>query len=310
MKLIHDLTEIPALSGSVVTDGMFDGVHLGHQRILKQVVNEAKAMGLPSVLLTYWPHPRHVLPEKGERLKILTTLEEKAEIVARQGIDYMLVIPFNYAFSRISHEKFVKEILSEKLQTRKIIIGYDHRFGLNRLGNVGYLKEAGAELGFEVIEIGKQEIEDIAISSTKIRYSLQHHLIETAGQFLGRNYSLSGTVVKGDQRGRLLGYPTANLDVSETSKLVPADGVYATWVVVDGQKYGSMTNIGFRPTVDGLHHKIESHLFDFEGDLYGRILTLEFVSPIREEMKFAGLDALKEQLALDEKTSRMILAKG
>lgn len=310
MKLIHDLNEIPALSGSVVTDGMFDGVHMGHQRILKQVVNEAKEMGLPSVLLTYWPHPRHVLPEKGDRLRILTTLDEKAEIVARQGIDYMLVIPFNYAFSRISHEKFVREILSEKLQTRKIIIGYDHRFGLNRLGNVGYLKEVGKELGFDVVEIGKQEIEDIAISSTKIRYSLQHQLIETAAQFLGRNYSICGTVVKGDQRGRQLGFPTANLDVSETSKLVPADGVYATWAIVNGQKFGSMTNIGFRPTVDGLHHKIESHLFDFEGDLYSKTLTLEFVSPIREEMKFAGLDALKEQLALDEKLSRMILAKG
>lgn len=298
---------MPKLSGSVVTDGMFDGVHLGHQKILRKVANEAASLQLPSVLLTYWPHPRHILLPGTEKLKILTSLEEKAVLVAEQGIDYMLVLEFDSEFSRISHETFVRQILVEGLQTRKIIVGYDHRFGLNRLGNVDYLKESGLRFDFEVTEIGKQEIEDIAISSTKIRYSLQHHLIEEAAQFLGREYSLTGTVVKGDQRGRQIGYPTANLEISEPHKLIPADGVYATKVMVEGRTFGSMTNIGYRPTVDGLHHKIETHLFDFEEDLYGKELVLAFFGPIRNEIRFSGLEELKSRLALDELASRKIL---
>jgi len=310
MKLIHGLSQMPMLAGSVVTDGMFDGVHLGHQRVLRQVVNEAENLNLPSVLLTYWPHPRHILLHSPDKLKILTSLEEKAELVAKQGIDYMVVIAFNAEFSHITHEKFVKEILSEGLQTRKIIIGYDHRFGQNRLGDVAYMREAGAKYHFEIMEIGKQEIEDIAISSTKIRYSLQNYLLESASQFLGRYYSISGTVVQGDQRGRTIGYPTANLAISDPNKLIPADGVYATFAYVDGTRFGSMTNIGFRPTVDGLHHKLETHLFDTDAELYGKELKIEFVLPIRKEKKFSGLNELKSQLALDESESRELLGRG
>lgn len=309
MKLIHDLTQMPALVGAVVTDGMFDGVHLGHQQILQQVVGEAKKLGLPSVLLTYWPHPRHVLGLQADKLQILTTLEEKAELVERQGIDYMLVLAFTHSFSTQSHVLFVQEVLVEGLHTKKLIVGYDHRFGQNRLGDFTYLLSAGEQYGFDLQEISQQEVEQIAISSTKIRYALQHQLIETANQFLGRLYSIEGKVIEGDKRGRTIGYPTANLILEDGNKLVPGDGVYATWATVDSRRYKAMTNIGFRPTVDGKSHKIETHLLDFDGDLYGEKLKLEFVAPIRMEQKFAGLDELKSQLAIDEQTARAILGR-
>lgn len=307
MKLIHNLNQMPSLAGAVVTDGMFDGVHLGHQQILQQVVREAKKLKLPSVLLTYWPHPRHVLAHQGDKLKILTTLEEKAELVEKQGIDYMVVLAFTKAFSGQSHVSFVKEVLVDGLHTRKLIVGYDHRFGLDRLGDFTYLQTAGKEYGFDLQEISRQEIEQIAISSTKIRYALQHQLIETANQFLGRLYSLAGKVEEGDKRGRAIGYPTANLALADTHKLVPADGVYATWATVGSQRYKSMSNIGFRPTVDGKTHKIETHLLDFEGDLYGKELKLEFVTPIRQEQKFNGLEELKRQLGLDREAASGLL---
>lgn len=307
MKLIHDLSQMPALEGSVVTDGMFDGVHLGHQRILKQVVEKARELNLPSVVLTYWPHPRHVLGGKEARVSLLTTLTEKAELIAHQGIDYMLVLSFSKSFSQLSHEDFVRNILAEGLHTRHLIVGYDHRFGLNRIGDIRYLSEVGKVYGFGLTEIGKQEIEAIAISSTKIRYSLQNFLVDSASQFLGRPYSLRGMVVKGDQRGRTIGFPTANLEPDEKDKLVPKDGVYATRTRVGETWYSSMTNIGFRPTVDGHQHKIETHLFDFEGDLYDQIMEVAFVKPLRTEMKFASLDELKSQLAQDREMARAAL---
>lgn len=309
MKLIHDLSQMPALEGSVVTDGMFDGVHLGHQRILRQVVQKAQELGLPSVVLTYWPHPRHVLGGKEARVSLLTTLDEKAERIAQQGIDYLLVLSFSKQFSQLSHEQFVRNILAEGLHTRHLIVGYDHRFGLNRIGDIRYLQEAGKTYGFGLTEIGKQEIEDIAISSTKIRYSLQNFLVDSASQFLGRPYSLRGLVVKGDQRGRTIGFPTANLEVDEKDKLIPKDGVYASRTRVGETWYPSMTNIGFRPTVDGKKHAIETHLIDFEGDLYGKTIDVAFVKPLRTEMKFASLEELKQQLARDREMAMEALTE-
>jgi riboflavin kinase/FMN adenylyltransferase len=307
MKLVRDLSELPELNGSVVTDGMFDGVHLGHQRILQQVVNQAKQMGLPSVVLTYWPHPRYVLGGKEQRISLLSSLDEKADLIEEQGIDFLVVIPFTREFSLMSHETFVKEILVKNLKTRHLIVGYDHRFGQNRLGDIRYLISAGLQFGFDVTEIGKQEIEDIAISSTKIRYSLQHYLLDSARQFLGRPYAIRGTVVEGDKRGRTIGFPTANLQADEIDKLIPKDGVYATRCRIDGQWFDAMTNIGFRPTVDGIHHKIETHILDFQGDLYGKKIDLAFFAALRQEMKFAGLEELKNQLTLDREQCRKIL---
>jgi riboflavin kinase/FMN adenylyltransferase len=307
MQVIHELSQMPALIGSVVTDGMFDGVHLGHHQILQKVVQESKKLGLPSVLLTYWPHPRHILSSNQEKLQILTSLNEKIELIACQGIDYLLVLPFTIKFAKITHEEFVSQILIEKLHTKKLIIGYDHRFGKDRLGDIEYLKTAGELYGFSIQQIGKQEVEQIAVSATKIRYALKNHLVESASHFLGRPYSLLGKVVEGDKRGRTIGFPTANLDPDDPNKLIPADGVYATRAWVDKVPYSSMTNIGIRPTVDGKSHKIETHIIDFEGDLYGKTIRLEFISPIREEMKFSGLVELKEQLVHDQEMALKLL---
>ena len=307
MDVIHDLIQMPALAGSVVTDGMFDGVHLGHHHILQKVVQESRKLGFPSVLVTYWPHPRHILSNNQDKLQLLTSLNEKIELISKQGIDYLLVLPFTHNFAQKTHEEFVREILVEKLHTKKLIIGYDHRFGKDRQGDINYLKTAGDLYGFSIQQIGKQEVEQIAVSATKIRYALKNHLVESASHFLGRPYSLLGKVVEGDKRGRTIGFPTANLDPDDPNKLIPADGVYATRVWIENVPYSSMTNIGVRPTVDGKSHKIETHIIDFDGDLYGKIIRLEFISPIREEIKFSGLVELKEQLGHDQEMALKLL---
>lgn len=309
MKLVRNLNELPDISGSVVTDGIFDGVHLGHRQILQQLVRQAKEINLPSVLLTYWPHPRHVLAGREEKVALLSSLEEKVQLIAEQGIDYMVVVPFTLDFSQMSHNRFVEEILVQGLHTRHLIVGYDHRFGQNRLGNIHTLKSAGRQFGFEITEIGRQEIEAIAVSSTKIRLSLQQFLPETARQFLGRPYSVRGKVVSGDMRGRSIGFPTANLEIDEPYKLIPKDGVYATRFRVQGHWYDAMTNIGFRPTVDGSQHKIETHIFDFDGDLYGQEVDLAFYAGLRPEKKFSGLEELQKQLQHDKEQSRQWLQK-
>lgn len=307
MRIIRDISDLSEISGSVVTDGMFDGMHLGHQGILKKVVADAKSSGFPSVILTYWPHPRHVLPNGGERLKILSSLEEKAELAEEIGIDYLVVLNFTQLFSQLSHQEFVEQILVRGLKTRKLIIGYDHRFGHGRHGDLAYLNQVGPQFGFSVVEIGQQEVEEIAVSSTKIRYALAHQKIETAATFLGRHYNLMGKVVHGEKRGRQIGFPTANLELVEPSKLVPADGVYATWAYLGKKKFASMTNIGFRPTVDGKKHSIETHLLDFDKDIYNQNLNLEFVQLLRMEKRFNGLEELKSQLEQDRLNTRNVL---
>jgi len=307
MELIQDLSQVPSLNGSVVTDGMFDGVHLGHHQILQKVVQESRRLKIPSILVTYWPHPRHVLSSNKEKLRLLTSLDEKAKLIAEQGIDYMLVIPFTKTFSEISHQDFVQHILVDTLQTKKLIVGYDHKFGKDRLGDIDYLKSVGNEFGFDIKLINKQEVEQIAVSSTKIRYALSCHLVESASHFLGRPYSLQGKVVEGDKKGRTIGFPTANIEADDANKLIPADGVYATRAWIENVPYSSMTNIGFRPTVDGKNHRIETHIIDFEGNLYGKVLKLEFISPIREEIKFSGLAELKKQLGHDQEMALKLL---
>jgi len=310
MELISDLNQLPSFEGSVVTDGMFDGVHLGHQQILKKLVQQSQELKLPSVVLTYWPHPRHVLAGNQDRVALLSSLDEKAEMIAALGIDFMVVIPFTLDFSQMSHSRFVEEVLVQALRTRHLIIGYDHRFGQNRLGNIHSLKTAGVQYGFDITEIGKEEVEDIAVSSTKIRNSLSQFQPEAAQHFLGRPYTIRGRVVEGDKRGRTIGFPTANLEVDELLKLIPKDGVYATRCRVEGIWYPAMSNLGFRPTVDGKKHSIETHLLDFQGDLYGKTIDLAFCAAIREEMKFDGLEELKMQLEADRLKCLQILQEG
>lgn len=310
MRRIASLDELPELSGSVVTDGMFDGVHLGHQQILKRLVAEARSRHLPSVVLSYWPHPRLVLQPDGPPLRLLTTVDEKAAVFEKLGLDYMVVLPFDREFSSWSPIRFVSEILVKGLTVQKLWVGYDHRFGKERQGDVHFLRSEGKKQGFEVEEVGRQEVEEIAISSTRIRQALADFGVEKANQFLGRPYSLSGVVRKGDQRGRLIGFPTANLEISEPSKLIPADGVYVTRVHIGQGVWSAMTNIGVRPTVDGKTHTIETHLLDFDGDLYGSNLEIEFMATLRREKKFSGLEELKKQLGEDRMQSRSWFARG
>lgn len=300
MKIYHSLDEIDCLHQTIVTSGTFDGVHLGHVRILKRLVQLAKSEMRESVVITFWPHPRFILHNDEASFGLLSTLEEKLVAFKEIGIDHVLVIPFTKAFSLISSSDFVNNILVKKLDVKKLVIGYDHKFGQNREGGFEYLKENSKEFGFEVEEIPREDIENIGISSTKIRQALESGDVELASKFLGRHYSLSGEVVLGKQLGRTIGFPTANINVSDSSKLIPLDGVYGVHVEVGDQHFNGLMNIGNRPTVNGLNRTIEVHLLDFEGDLYDQKIEVVFICRIRAEQKFAGLEELKNQIQKDK----------
>lgn len=306
--LIHrgfdDLTPLP---NAVVTSGTFDGVHRGHQTILARLTEVARSSGGESVLITYWPHPRTVLSNDSMDLKLLTTLDEKIELLEQAGVDHLVVIPFTRAFSELSSAQYIQQVLIDTIGTRKLVIGYDHRFGRDREGGFDYIQAHQDEYGFEVEEISRQDIEAVGISSSRIRAALEAGHVDIANRLLGRPYSLSGTVVKGRQLGRTIGFPTANLQVDDPVKLIPANGVYAVDVLYAGQKFSGMLNIGFRPTVAGTHQTIETYIFDFDKDIYGEHLTLQFRAFLRPEQKFDGLSALVSQLKQDEAAARTIL---
>ncbi|NQZ75461.1 MAG: bifunctional riboflavin kinase/FAD synthetase [Ekhidna sp.] len=307
MKVIDDIHAFEKSDYSVVTIGTFDGVHIGHQTILKRVVDDAKSHDGKSTLITFWPHPRFILNKDPESLQLLSTFDEKVALVEEIGIDFILKIAFTPDFSRLSANQFVQNILVGGVATKQLYIGYDHHFGKNREGNIDFLKANASNYGFEVNEISKQEIDHVGVSSTKIRQTLQSGEIHMANSLLGRNYSLSGTVVDGNKKGRSIGYPTANVQIPESYKLLPADGVYAIRAQVQGLKLEGMLNIGFKPTVNGTERTIEAHLFDFNGDLYQEIIEIEFVRPIRKEMKFKSLEQLQKQLDIDKKTAIKLL---
>lgn len=285
-----------------VTIGSFDGLHKGHRSILKQLVEEASQKGLKSLVFTFDPHPRTVLSQ-GAPLQLLSTLDEKKNSLEQLGIDYLVIFPFNLEFSRLTARDFVKTILVNGLHTKKIIIGYDHRFGRNRNADIDDLIEFSYEFNFEVQQIQAKQIDAISISSTKIRKALQEGAILTANSYLGYHYSLSGTVVKGNQLGRTLGYPTANIQVNEPLKLIPYQGVYIATSTIDGNKVYGMMNIGTKPTVDGKNQTIEIHFFDVDQDLYNRNLNIELLHRIRDEKKFETIERLKEQLQIDKAQS-------
>lgn len=306
--LIHrGLDDLTPLPNAVVTSGTFDGVHRGHQTILARLTEVARASGGESVLITYWPHPRTVLSNDSMDLKLLTTLDEKIDLLEQAGVDHLIVIPFTRAFSELSSAEYIQQVLIDKIGTRKLVIGYDHRFGRDREGGFDYIQAHQDAYGFEVEEIPRQDIEAVGVSSSRIRAALEAGHIDIANRFLGRPYSLSGTVVKGRQLGRTIGFPTANLQVDDPVKLIPANGVYAVDVLYAGQKFSGMLNIGFRPTVAGTHQTIETYIFDFDKDIYGEHLTLQFRAFLRPEQKFDGLSALVSQLKQDEATARHIL---
>ncbi len=309
MIIYNGLDDIQPLPNAVVTSGTFDGVHRGHQTILARLTEVAQASGGESVLITYWPHPRTVVSNDSQNLKLLTTLDEKIELLDQAGVDHLVVIPFTRSFSELTSEEYIRQILIDKIGTKKLVIGYDHRFGRDREGGFDYIQAHQSEYGFEVEEIPRQDVEAVGVSSSKIRTALNEGHIHTANLFLGRSYGLTGTIVKGRQLGRTIGFPTANLQVDDPAKLIPANGVYAVEVDYGGQTFGGMLNIGFRPTVSGTHQTIETYIFDFDKDIYGEHMTLRFREFLRPEQKFEGLPALVAQLKLDEESARKVLGR-
>lgn len=304
MKIYEGLQEFGSVSNPVVTSGTFDGVHLGHQKILLRLKEIAKSIGGETVLLTFWPHPRLVLYPKEHNLRLLSTFEEKAKLLRDFGIDHLISIPFTKEFSQMTSHQFIQEVIMKKIGTKKLVIGYDHRFGKNREGSFEYLQENSSEFGFELEEISRQDVDAIGVSSTKIRRALESGEVSTANQYLGRPYELNGLVIKGQQIGRSIGFPTANIHIPNDYKLIPKDGVYAVRALVLGKLYNAMLNIGNRPTVDGSKKTVEAHLFDFQGNLYDQQITIYLEFYLREERKFENLAGLKAQLLIDQEEAK------
>ena len=295
-------TNANTFSGSkntVVTIGTFDGVHIGHQKIVNRLVNQAE---LDSVILTFFPHPRMVL-QQDNTIKLLHTIEEKTTVLEQLGLDHLVIHPFTKEFSRLTAQQFVENILVNQLKAKKIIIGYDHRFGRNRTADISTFKDLGEQYGFVVEEITKQDVDDVAVSSTKIRTALQKGQIEKANAFLGQPYMLTGTIVKGKGIGKTLGYPTANIQIEEAYKLIPKNGVYIVKTNFKGITYFGMMNIGTNPTVGGKSQTIETYFFNMDTDLYGSKMTIQMLKRIRDEKKFASVDQLIEAMQNDEKIS-------
>lgn len=285
-------------NAKIVTIGTFDGVHVGHQKILKRVRHLAKENNYTPTVLTLFPHPRMVL-QKNDDIKLLNTIEERIEILKQYGIKNVIVKEFNRAFANLSAEDYVKKILVDELNTKQIVIGYDHHFGKNRSANISDLKQFSETYNFEVEEISAQDIADVTVSSTKIRNALNTGKVGIANSFLGYNYFISGEVVKGKGLGRTLDFPTANIYIKETYKLIPADGVYVVKSKYEGSTIYGMMNIGTNPTVDGKSRSIEVNFFNFDKDIYGSPLRIEFLHWLRSEQKFENLEALKTQLRMD-----------
>ena len=307
MREITDITTFTTQQPTVLTIGTFDGVHLGHQKIVERVVTTARQEGLLATVFTFFPHPRMVVQhDKG--LKLIHTSEEKKQLLQQLGVDLLVVQPFNEAFAQLTAEEFVSTILVEHLNVKKVIIGYDHRFGRNRTANIDDMRLFGEKYGFAVEEISVQEVDEVSVSSTKIREALNKGDVTTAEHYLGTPYSLTGRVVHGLKLGRILGYPTANIQVTEDYKLIPKDGVYAVYSYISGRKVYGMMSIGKNPTIEGKGASIEVYFFDFNGDLYDQKLTIEFVQYLREEQKFDTIDLLKKQLQDDETAARKAIA--
>lgn len=301
MNIFQGFEEIQTIKNPVLTIGTFDGVHLGHQKIINQLNEEAEKIGGESVLFTFYPHPRMVLYPESHGLKLIQTQAEKVDKLRRMGLQNAIIYPFTLEFSRLTALEFVRDFLVNKLNVKKLVIGYDHQFGKNREGSIQFLLDVCETYGFEVIEIAAQEIDEVNVSSTKIRNAIKSGDIETANSFLGEPFQLQGVVIKGQSLGRELGFPTANIDLQSDLKLIPASGVYAVKVDVDGILYDGMMNLGNRPTVDDLTStNIEVHLFNFSGNLYGKVLTVQLLSRFRDVIKFDSIEALKLQLAKDE----------
>lgn len=323
MKIYHNLSEFSKLDNAIVTIGTFDGVHFGHQKIIKQLVEKAKADNGESVILTFFPHPRMIIDPENQELKMINTINEKADILKKLGVDHLIITPFTRDFSNQLPEDYIKNTLVDNIGTKHIIIGYDHRFGKDRSGNLSDLKAAGLHYGFTVEEIMEQDIHDVAVSSTKIRQALLAGDVSLASDYLGYPFSIFGRVIKGDKIGRTIGFPTANIFVEETYKLIPGDGIYAVTVEMSSEfsvesleakqlqtpsselktVYEGMAYIGQRPTINGMTRNIEVNIFDFNQEIYGQDIKMNFLKFLRHDVKFTGLEALTVQLQKDKEAT-------
>ena len=300
MRIFYGLEGVESIKKPIITIGTFDGVHVGHQKILDAIVKKAQLLGGESVLLTFSPHPRLVLFPDSHQLKLIQTEAEKIDKLSKTGLENLIIFPFTFEFSRLTAMEFVRDILVNKLSIHTIVIGYDHQFGRNREGNIQYLKDVSTVYDFEAVEIPAKEIDEVNISSTKIRKAIEIGDIERANLFLGAPFELTGMVVTGSQIGRTIGFPTANLVIQDTTKILPSNGVYVVHVYIDGNSFHGIMNIGFRPTVHAESKKqIEIHIFDFERDIYGMELKVEIVTRLRDEIKFDSKEALVEQIQHD-----------
>jgi len=308
MQVYQGISQFSHPNFTIVTSGTFDGVHQGHQKILARLREISQEKQGEIVLITFWPHPRLILGKDADDLKLINTIEEKIELLEKYGVDHLVILPFTQEFSQLSPEEFIQKIYIKGIGTQKLIIGYDHRFGKNRAGSLEYLQSNIDQYPFSVEEISRQDIDEVGVSSTRIRNALLAGEINTANQYLGHHYTLQGEVMHGDKIGRTLGFPTANLSVAESYKLIPADGIYAITAQVKEKSYKGMLYIGTRPTISKqVQRRIEVNLFDFEEDIYGEQMRIWFIEKIRDDQKFESLEVMKEQLKEDGKKSIEIL---
>ena len=308
MRIFDNLKSYSSEKESILTIGTFDGVHIGHNKILKRLIQDSKKNNLSSLVMTFFPHPRMIL-NKSHEIKMIDTIDEKINLLEKTGLDNLIIHPFDNNFSKIRAKEFVEEILVKKLKIKEIIIGYDHKFGKDREASVEDLKKFGKDYMFTVKEIPAQEIDSIAISSTKIRNAILNGEIEKCNKFLGRNFILTGKVVYGDGLGKKIDFPTANIEIKETYKIIPKNGVYLVKTKINSNTYFGMMNIGIRPTVGGRNKSLEIHFFNFKDNIYGKNVSIEIIKKIRDEKKFSSIDQLKIQLKKDEQFCLKLINK-
>lgn len=308
MRIFDNLKSYSSEKESILTIGTFDGVHIGHNKILKRLIQDSKKNNLSSLVMTFFPHPRMIL-NKSHEIKMIDTIDEKINLLEKTGLDNLIIHPFDNNFSKIRAKEFVEEILVKKLKIKEIIIGYDHKFGKDREASVEDLKKFGKDYMFTVKEIPAQEIDSIAISSTKIRDAILNGEIEKCNKFLGRNFILTGKVVYGEGLGKKIDFPTANIEIKETYKIIPKNGVYLVKTKINSNTYFGMMNIGIRPTVGGRNKSLEIHFFNFKDNIYGKNVSIEIIKKIRDEEKFSSIDQLKIQLKKDEQFCLKLINK-
>jgi riboflavin kinase/FMN adenylyltransferase len=303
MQVHYNINQLPSFKKAVITIGTFDGVHSGHQQIIKTLKDAAAEVGGETLIITFHPHPRKVVSSIVTGIRLITTLQERIELIGKTGIDHLVVVPFTDYFANQSAEEYIRDFLVDKFHPDTIIIGYDHRFGKERSGNYKLMEEKAATYNYRLMEIPEHILDTVKVSSTNIRNALIHSNIEEVNKLLGYHFFFEGEVVHGDKIGRTLGYPTANLKSIDEEKIVPGDGIYAVNVAIQDKQYKGMMSIGFRPTVNGKTRVVEVNLFDFDKDIYGEIIRVYVVKYLRSEVKFNGLEELKLQLHQDKKDS-------